>query len=825
MTRLGFKVLIILLGSAFTAAAQQKQLNAAEIQLALAKLNTTGSVLYIAAHPDDENTRLLTYLANERKLRTGYLSMTRGDGGQNLIGTEQGELLGLIRTQELLAARRTDGAEQFFTRANDFGFSKNPEETFRIWNKEEILSDVVWVIRNFQPDLIITRFPTDGSGGHGHHTASAILAEEAFDAAADPDRFPEQLKYVKPWKTKRMVWNGFNFQGLAQSDGKDFVKMDIGAYNVLLGKNYGEIASESRSMHKSQGFGVPMQRGGMNESFRYVKGDSLKQSIFEGMNFGWSKVTGGKKVEALILKAQKAYTPAQPSAIIPILLQVYDACDQLADPYWKEQKKKETMQLIKACTGLWFEATASDFTTVPGQSVKLTVSAINRSGTAVQLQSVKLLNSFDTTFNATLANNALFSYTKEIQVPLETPVSNPYWLSAPHSLGLFTVNNQLLIGKPESDPNLVAAWTFSIAGKTFSMNSPVRYKWTDPVKGELYRAVEVLPQVTINMHERVLVFTDMQPRKLKVTVKAFADQSKGVLRIAQVPSLKISPTEQNFSLDKKGDEAVYEFTISPAGNTTETATLHVTADIDTNTYTQSLTRIEYDHIPVQTWLREASVKVETINLKKKGKKIGYIAGAGDEVPEAIKQMGYEVVMLSDEKISNDTLSNYDAIITGVRTYNINERMKFHYPKLMQYVQNGGNLIVQYNTNNFISSVKADIGPYPFKVTRDRVTDETAEMRIVNPGHPVLNTPNKITAADFDGWVQERGLYFVSDIDPKYQTIFSCNDPGEKANEGSMIITQYGKGYFVYTGIAFFRELPAGVPGAYRLFANMISLGK
>lgn len=818
-------ILILVSISNIASAQYYKTYTSSEIQSGIEKLKTTGSVLYIAAHPDDENTRLLAYLSGERKLRTAYLSLTRGDGGQNLIGTEQAELLGLIRTQELLAARRIDGAEQFFTRANDFGFSKNPEETFSIWNKDSVLADVVWVIRTFKPDLIITRFPTDGSGGHGHHTASAILAEEAFAAAADPDRFPEQLKYTQVWKAKRLVWNGFNFGGRPQSDGKDFIKLDIGAYNPLFGKSYGEIASLSRSQHKSQGFGVPMQRGISTETFRYVAGDTIKTTIFDGINFSWNRMRNGERAEKLINKIAAGYNPKDPAASIGLLTELYSQLETLDNNYWKTQKQKEVLELIMACAGLFFETTSSDYTISPGDQLKLTFTAINRSSQPVQLKEIRIAG-FDTLLNKKLEYNTLFNQAASISLPGKTPYTNPYWLIDAHTQGLFKVSSQELIGKPEAASPLTVTYTFLIAHKEFKIQKAVSYKWTNPVKGELYRTTEVVPPVSISSSEKNLMFTNASAKKIAFTVKAHTAGFKGTLTFDLPKGWKINPEKTEVNLSAKNDEQNFSFEITPSSASAE-ANGFVIPHIEREgeSYTSTLRRIEYDHIPVQTLIAPLRLKATQTDAQKRGQLAGYIPGAGDDIPSALKQLGFEVVNLTDELLEKEDLKKFDVIVCGIRAYNTNDRLTYHYTKLMSYVENGGNLVVQYNTNNFISTVASNIGPYPFQVSRDRVTDEHAEMRILRPDHRLLNYPNKIKPGDFEGWIQERGLYFVQDIDANYQTLFSCNDAGEKANEGILITTQYGKGYFTYTGISFFRQLPAGVPGAYRLFANIVSQGK
>ena len=481
--------------------------NASDIKLKLEKLKSVGAVLYVAAHPDDENTRLLAYLANELKVRTAYLSLTRGDGGQNLIGTEQSEKLGMIRTQELLTARSIDGAEQDFSRAFDFGFSKNPEETFTFWNKDSIIADMVWVIRNFQPDIIITRFPTDGSGGHGHHTASAILAEIAMDYAADETKFPEQLKYVSVWKVKRLVWNGFNFGGRPQSDGKDFTKIDIGSYSALLGKSYGEIASQSRSQHKSQGFGVPMQRGTSVETFKYIKGDSVKNSIFDGIDFTWLQLKNGKMIQGLIEKLNKSFDPIHPEKSIPQLIKIDNALNAIENTYWVNQKRKEISDLVFACAGLFIDITSAEYSTTPGSKIKINIQSINRSNANVKLNRISIANSFDTSINLQLANNSLLNYSTKIIIDKNQAYSNPYWLLEHPSKGLFHVANQQNIGRAYNSPSMPTTFYFTIEGKDYQYTRDVKYKWVDPVKGELYRNLEILPAVQLNFNAKNLIFT------------------------------------------------------------------------------------------------------------------------------------------------------------------------------------------------------------------------------------------------------------------------------------------------------------------------------
>jgi LmbE family N-acetylglucosaminyl deacetylase len=802
------------------------QNTSSEILHQLKKLNTVGSVLYIAAHPDDENTRLLGYLANERKFRTGYLSLTRGDGGQNLIGKEQGEMLGLIRTQELLAARRVDGAEQFFTRAYDFGFSKNPEETFTFWNKESVLADVVWVIRKFKPDVIICRFPTTGEGGHGHHTASAILAVEAFKAAADPHRFPEQLSETEVWQARRIFWNTFNFGGL-NTTAENQVKIDVGGYNPLLGKSYGEIAAESRSNHKSQGFGSAKTRGEAFEYFKQLGGDTAKKDLFEGISKDWTRFAVTKNIKLLMDNCIAKYNTQAPEKSIPALANVYRQLQQLKDnnnqsvQFWKTQKLKEVKELMIACAGLWIEATAADYMAIPGKDINLTTQIICRSSAKVKVKKINFIAT-DTLPGFVLKPNQFYSFKRKESVSSGTPFSPPYWLVKSHSAGSFIVDDQQLIGRGENDAALNVTFDINIGGLNLQYKTPIVFKSTDPVKGEQYRPLEILPPATVNTTEATYVFRNEKPKKISFIVKANTANTKGTLILKTSKGWTVEMENATFDLSTKNEEAIIEATITPDPSSSS-GTVSASLLIDNNSYNKSIRRIDYDHIPAKFTLSDALTNLVKVEVVKAGNNIGYIPGAGDDVPASLQQIGYKVTMLPDDVLAAADLSQYDAIITGVRAYNTNEKLQVHYKKLMRYVKNGGNLIVQYNTNNRISTIPQNIGPYPFVITRERVTDEKAKVTFTQPEHPVFNFPNKIEDKDFDNWIQERGIYFATDSLKKYETVLSMNDPKEKANEGSLLIAPYGQGNFVYTGLAFFRQLPAGVPGAYRLFANLISL--
>jgi LmbE family N-acetylglucosaminyl deacetylase len=824
LLRIYSTLVLIIAACAGTFAQPSPVLNAADIKLQLKKLDVLGSVLYFAAHPDDENTRLLGYLAKEKLYRTGYLSLTRGDGGQNLVGNEQGELLGLIRTQELLAARRIDGAEQFFTRAQDFGFSKNPEETFTIWDKDKILADAVWVIRKFQPDVIICRFPADSRAGHGHHTASAMIAAEAFAAAADPKKYPEQLRYVKPWQAKSLLWNTFNFGGL-NTTGNDQFKIDVGVYNFLLGKGYGEIAAESRSQHKSQGFGVPAGRGSSMEYFTTIKGTAPEKELLQGVNTSWQRVPGGQSISQLLTKALADYNMENPAASVPALLAIRKAIQALPEGYWRNLKLQETEQLILAASGIWVEAYSTIPAVVPGKPMEALVQLINRSKVPVKMEQLQLPGIDSSLKGASLPYNEVVSISKSLIVPATTPVSQPYWLEAPHPLGTYVVTDPLIIGNPENIPALQATIKLNIDGQDFTIRRPLQYKYTDPVKGELYESLVIAPPVVANLNNQVFIFTAATPQTVPVKLKAMTDNTNGTVQLQLPAGFKAAESSIPFALTKKGDEMTVQFNIAPIkmDDHNRVDTFTVVMNCNNKQYTQSIQNINYDHIPAITLFPPAAARLVIVDLKHNGNKLGYIAGAGDLVAASLRQVGYDVTELGEKEIMGGNLQQYDAIITGVRAYNTNTRLKFWQEKLMDYVKGGGTLLVQYNVNNPL--VTTALGPYPFSLSRDRVTDEVAAVKILQPDNVVLHYPNTIVASDFDGWVQERGLYYPTNVDNHYEKLFEMNDRNEAPLDASTIIANYGKGRYVYTGLSFFRQLPAGVPGAYRLFVNLISAKK
>ncbi|HEY2649944.1 MAG TPA: PIG-L family deacetylase [Puia sp.] len=826
---------LFLLAKYSTAQVPQPE-SASDILLRMKKLNVLGSVLYIAAHPDDENTRLLAWLSKDRLYRTGYLSLTRGDGGQNLIGDEQGIELGLIRTQELMAARQVDGAEQFFSRAYDFGFSKTTSEALKIWNEQKILSDVVWIIRNFQPDVIITRFPEDKRAGHGQHSASSVLAHLAYSAAADPKQFPEQFTYaVNPWQAKRIFWNNYNF-GTVNTTREDQLKIEVGGYNPLVGKSYGEIAADSRSQHRSQGFGVAHSRGNFLEYFSLTEGEKADSSLLQNINCSWSRVPNGASIGQMVDRLIKNYDPSAPFQSLQALVEIYQHINALAPGYWRNEKLEETLELIHACSGLWLEATVPQAYALRNQTIPVTLRAVNRAPLGITIHSV-ILNGQDTSWNLSLQQGVNYSLVRRISLR-DLPISQPYWLTEPVSPGSYNVQDQRLIGRPMNPPVLDAVFEVGLFGETFRFKQRVLYRFTDAVKGELFEPLTIVPGQMAYCDPELLVFTAGKDQELivKKQLKTFQsdDADNSVIHPALLSTEKKSqPATSSLALTPIPGFQIKDMSVSGGNNTfllksnlekdqSVTAWVTRTRNGMIDTLLQCRT-ISYEHIPRIDYFKQATSTVVSVNLKITGKKVGYIEGAGDKVPDALSAMGYTVIRLNEDMVNRSELQKLDAVITGVRAYDVHDWLAGKYAVLMDYVNNGGNLIVQYNRN--LGNDSTGIGPYPFGISNARVTEEDAPVQFLLPSSPVLHFPNEISEKDFEGWIQERGIYFAQHIDPRYQSVFSMHDTGEAEQTGSLIIGHYGKGYFSYTGLVFFRELPAGVPGAYRLFANLIGLNQ
>lgn len=791
----------------FTLKAQIKPIPSNEIQQNLQKLNTLGTVLYFAAHPDDENTKLIAWLAQERKYRTAYLSLTRGDGGQNLIGTEQGIELGLTRTQELLAARSIDKGEQLFSSAYDFGFSKTHEETFSFWDKNTALREAVFLIRKLQPDVIINRFPPDKRGGHGHHQASAILSHEAFIAAADPKMFPEQLQEVKPWKAKRLLWNTYNFAG-QNTTSENQLKIEIGDYNPLLASSYGEIAAKSRSQHKSQGFGAASSRGRSLEYFDLVTGEPASIDLMDGIETTWKRIPNTEKIQQLILEINNEFQPLHPQKSIKKLFQLKNLIQQINNDHWKQQKIKEINDLIISCAGLWIEATTTKGFYAVNTKFDINIETIVRNpDTKVEIvqlnqQDVNKSLSYNTVWNDKISSTW-------------NQITQPYWLLKEHSLGKFEVSQNEL-GNPTNPIKPSVKLSLLINGESIVVETPIKHKYVDPVQGELFQDITIAPAITASLSSDNIISVNNESKKIKVTFTRNDKNIKtAVVDVTKAAGWNITPSALTINFENS-DQVSKEITIHPISTASANTTLSFTWN---NERLMGVKTIQYDHIPQVTWFPPTIAKIQNLSLVNPVKKVAYLTGAGDLVAQSLNQIGIETTSLNDKKISLQELQNFDAVIVGVRYFNITEPNDETIKVLLEYVQNGGTLVVQYNVNTGLKN--KNIGPYPIQLSRTRVTEEDAEVTL-DKKDPILLYPNEITEKDFNDWIQERGLYFAENIDSRYRTPLSMNDKNEVPSNGALLVAKYGKGKFVYTSLAFFRQLPAGVPGAYRLFVNLLS---
>lgn len=807
-----------------------EKLSSNQIFEKIQKLNFLGTALYIAAHPDDENTRLISYLSNHVKARTGYLSLTRGDGGQNLIGSEIRELLGVIRTQELLAARRVDGGEQLFSRANDFGYSKHPDETLELWDEEKVLSDVVWAIRTFKPDVIINRFDHRTPGTtHGHHTSSAMLSVEAFDLVNDSTKFSDQLEYTEIWQPKRLFFNTSSWFYKSEDDfnkateGK-LTSVNVGVFYPLKGLSNNEVAALASSQHLCQGFGRLTTRGNQKEYVEFLKGDNPKDAndIFSGINTTWNRVKNGGDIGAILYDVEKNFNFENPEIHLKDLILAYNKIQSLEDQYWRDIKQKQILQIIEACAGLYLEASADSSSAVPNDLIDVAIEVLNRSSEVpIFLESItyKTAEIENVVYDVLLEDNIKQQFKKTLSLK-NLSYSDPYWLQSEGSLGMYTVNQRTLIGKPETPRKAYVFFNLLIDTIPIKIKKNIIHRYSKRDKGELYDPFEILPLVTTKLNEKVLLFSDANEQKVTVGVRSGTNNIKGKLFLEAPKEWKVSPAFIDIEIKQKGDIQAYEFKIIPTVDDSE-GIIKASVIVDGNKFDKELIEIKYDHIPKQTVLKKSQAKVVRLNIKKAGNFIGYIKGAGDLVPESLKQIGYTVVMINPEEITTAHLKKFDAVVLGIRAYNTVPILKYKQKFLLEYVKNGGNMVVQYNTSR-----RVDVAaPFELNLSRDRVTDENAKVEILQKKHSIMNFPNKISEQDFKGWVQERGLYFPNSWSSEYIPILSMNDKGEKAKKGSLLVAKYGKGNYIYTGLSFFRELPAGVSGAYKLFANILSTGK
>ena len=843
-----------------------------EIRQALEKLNTLGSVMMIGAHPDDEREQVLAYLALGRHVRTAYLSLTRGEGGQNLIGPEQGDELGIIRSQELLASRRIDGAEQYFTRAIDFGFSKTADETLQKWDRNKVLGDVVYNIRRFRPDVVILVFSGTPRDGHGHHQASSILGREAFSLAGDSTKFPEQLAYVQPWAPKLLMMNAGG-PGGGQNKGKNKaddappagrLNLDVGVYSPELGASFGEIGGASRSANRTQGTGAAETKGSQLVPMDTVAGDKAATDLFENLDITWSRLPGGAPVGEIVKQALDSFIPAHPEALLPLLLKARPLIAAIKDPI-AERKLKELDETIALCAGLSLEAQSDKATVSLGAALRVNFTAIQRLPGQVALTGIRLAG-MDGAPTVNLAptiliNNQPSRYNASFNVPPNQAYTQPYWLEQPKDGTLYSVPNPRDIGLPENQPALTAHFRVQIAGTDLELTRPVPYRYVDRVYGEQVRPFTVIPPVAVSLPEHALVFGDAKPRQIEVAVRSNSGKVAGDLRLDLPGGWSADPASRHFELAATEEQTNVIFNlIPPAGDSR--GKIRAIAQVGSQTVSTGTEVIQYPHIITQTLLPPAEATLVRADIRILSKTVGYVMGAGDDVPQAIRQLGNEVTLLTEADLAHGDLARFDAIVTGVRAFNTRPDLRANTQRLFDYASNGGTLIVQYNvpdagpggpgapggppaaapgpvqgqaapaqavpTNPAIAEggTLAHIGPYQIRISRtDRVTVEEAPVTFPNPELRLLRAPNQITAADFDGWIQERGLYFADQWDPKYSSVLETHDPGEMPLPGGMLYAPVGKGAYIFSAYDWFRELPAGVPGAYRMFANMLSAAR
>ena len=809
--------------------------SASAILQELREFRECGSVLYIAAHPDDENTQFIAYMAKERAMRVGYLSLTRGEGGQDLIGPEIGDPLGVIRTQELLAARRIDGGQQFFTRARDFGFSKDYEQTLAKWDRQGVLSDVVHVIREFRPDVIVTRFPPEPGGTHGHHTASTVLALEAFKLAGDPKAFAEQFTGkdgLTPWQPKRIFWNAFR----GGSKDRPTLRLDIGGYIPLLGESVGQISALSRSSHRSQGYGSIASYGSRLDEFQPLDGQPAGKDLFDSLDHSWARrdvlADVGPSTDNLIAH----FNPLDPAASVPALLAIRAHLTQErtsanhasdADPSLTDGKLRQLDRIVQNCLGLYVQTTLPQADVVPGETLKLREAAMVGTGVPVRWRAVIYPGNVREEVGTDLHANQPVVHDSAQPLPTDIPLSQPYWLREDGTPGMYRVDDPTLIGRPEAPPAFPVAYVFEVGGQELTIPAEPVQITADPVKGEIRRELKVIPPVALTLEHDIQVFAPGAKQAVEVQVNAYRAGLSGMLRLDVPAGWQVSPGPQAFQLANVGDHARFAFIVT-APPKPEIAGLTARATIDGKTYDTGRQEIRHEHIPPQLLQPPARVKAVCLDLAIRGKHVGYLPGAGDRVAESLTAMGYDVTLLTGVDLTAERLKPFDAVVLGVRAFNVRTDLVPGLNALFAYAENGGNVVIQYNTPNELKTTR--LAPFDLELSRDlphnRVTNENAPVTLLVPAHPAFNTPNKIGSADFDGWVQERGLNFPSTWDTEhFAALLACSDPGEAPLKSGLLVADYGKGHIVYTGISFFRQLPAGVPGAYRLFANLISLGK
>ena len=791
--------------------------HSSEILHDIEKLQNTARVLYIAAHPDDENTRLITWLANTRKTTVAYLSLTRGEGGQNLIGPELGDALGIIRTHELVKAREIDGGIQFFTRARDFGYSKSMEESLELWNEDSILKDVVAIIRRFKPDVIINRFPPDKRAGHGHHAASAYLAIRAFDLAADAEYAPESADLFGVWQPLRLFWNTSvwwvkDLDTNQIGNGK-LLKVTTGDYYPYLGSETGELAAYSRSQHKSQGFGIPATRGPVTEYLQFEKGKPAYKDIFDDIETGYAR-WGCPELDRQARAIALTFNHDKPNASIFKLNEFKKAIHSCVPEPFRTDLKNRIDELIWQCSGIYTEATAERAKFVAGEYMSVKVQVLNRIG---EMVFVRLVSTPDTTLTVNRLIQPSTSLSLSVGYNMKNGLSQPFWLRKvlPYlydfpleQIGLTT------------DEHISIDVVFDVEGAEIKRKIPVTFRYNDRVKGEIVQHVLSVPNLAAAAEANVLyrIFEDtfsvrvaLQPHADADTLYVWADVSENIKIPEKVFTIHHVKAGQQINLLLNGSIS--------EDSEGEIKLFQVTQYDSINLFSHQY--IQYEHIGKHIYFKPLEIRIVRLkNERVKPLKIGYIPGSGDGLDELLRNSGFDVTIIDPERIHTILLKDFDAIICGIRAYNTTDALENAHHRLMDYVEHGGTYIILYQTSGSDLKVR-NLGPFPFSVGRGRITDESADPIVLNPDHKVLNHPFRIQKEDLTGWHQEIGLYFADHVDTRYEMPLAWSDPGEQPQSGGLLVTNFGKGTFIYTGLSFFRQLPAGHSGAFKLFINLL----
>jgi LmbE family N-acetylglucosaminyl deacetylase len=841
-------------------------LGAAGLTQVLERLQTTASALHTGAHPDDEDSPFIARTARGDHARVAYLSLNRGEGGQNIIGTELFEALGVIRTEELLQARRLDGGEQFFTRAIDFGFSKARSEAAAKWDERIVLDDMVRVIRMFRPLVIYSRFSGTPADGHGQHQLAGHLTPIAFKAAADPYQFPAQItEGLRPWQAKKL-YRGVGFR--PDPSNPPTVLVETGEFDPVLGRFYGEIANEGRSQHKSQEMGVIETRGPQQSGLIRLDAPNVKEaSVFDGLETsvaGIARLVGLPKaalaselqtIASLAKRALDEYDARHPDAIVGLLaeglratrhgrtaLDKLPVSDARADAdFLLAIKEREFSEALTRAAGLVVDPLADAETPVPGGTVLVTVRVFMAAqqsiktigaevkapaGWKVEPAGAEPTDDSDNPFARFFRETPTHSFRFRVTAPKEASYTQPYFLDEPRDGDRYRWSDDDPKGLPFAPPLLTAETIFDAGGTRVMVSQPVQYRVADRVRGELRRNVNVVPPVSIGLDSRLLIVpvgdTPNQQRLVVRVMNHLAGGASGTLRLHLADGWTSQPSEAPFTVKARGDRVSAPFVItSPAARQPGTFEVRAEAVVNGRTYRDDMQEIAYPHIQTHRIYSPAIATAHVFDLKVAPVTVGYVMGSGDQVPEMIRRMGVTVTMIDDEMLGTADLTQFDTIVVGIRASEARPAFVANNARLLQYVERGGTLIVQYQQNDY---VQRNLAPFPAQMN-SRVTDERAPVTILEPQHPVFTFPNAIGSADFVGWVQERNLYAFTTFDKQYTALLETADPNEAPQRGGQVYARIGKGHYIYTAYAWFRQLPAGVPGAYRQFANLISLSK